>query len=1635
MAAEEASEGAHPRGTLQNETPESQLAAVAGLFLENAEPVADVHTDALSSAPQSTVPSRAPLEEAAMRRDDGVASPVITTNAAEDATSPPEVTQPNGRSHHAGRPHSTSHDINQPEVPERLENNERVPPHTDLELRRVDSVRNDESESSGTDEMSRLRDHIRRLEAENDELADHNETQAEEILELRAFMNKVLVNDYDGQTPPESVLSSTLDLPNSRLSDGEHLREQNGDLANTLEGENGETPERQDIKNDTIDDTESASPNCSPEVAVPRRREDPEELSNSSSNDAATRESSKLSASEDAPPLPHSSGEPLADPQSSRSDDRRQTTSRPMSGSTQGVRHAPIYVTNTSDTTARMSGRGLSLSGHHFAGNEPTPLKMAMPTRPRHISSAAAFVLPSPVPTRRGTRTSRSHMPRIGGRAPHRSPTSRRGHGVPRERSTSRQSTIQKPPSASMVLCAVRQFLETLHGMHRLRQVSAKTIPSAPAPAALDTDGTLIEATPFNKARLSRDYDDDEGCRRWAGIPLSEVQQVIRDLHSQVVTNRGDGEAHRSPACDDVEQIQSIGHYLEDLDSTIDSLAQNGRSPEHASQNPDQEAVLTVIDMLHQHLHRLQDAIGRQDWARAATIRDELMNANSIEQNSLVAEAAVDVAPDFDNTSDNTTLHKYIHDLLERNEQLERALAERDAERASAEHVGANKTNNWDLATAAVPLASAPLPGLGGFDDHCRLHELSQDTRAAVESSHETDVGNREQARHNENQRDRGDASESGGDGSLQSLASVLQNHKVALSAALKHTVSAVARFRQIESHGSDATLSVATDSSSSDEGDVANPSGRILEEEVVSAAPCPPVPPTYVDAAVGTHEEEEEEEVEAIEPMPEVQDEAEFRVVVVAALDALKDEPCSVPAIAEALGTLRVAEQSSVDALDVLRDGTWTDAIEARARASIVERRLRGVAEWQARVVKALCEAPIDDLVACRHEFTVVARKAKVLGSWLAAVDKTPAMPFARFEAAIAGLSEVIDTRGGWRSCLELPDGSVNENLDPGLWPEHDALKIWARKFEHATKKLDAEREVTIGLRTKVAALETDLKDALDRREADDERASREEVHAAVPHDDEDEDGSAWWHRERLAAAKVHVDLATTLHIALKSELAKTLTLSPPPELQRIIRDASLGTRRPVARPKTSLVAKAPVPDSTSSLNAAFVLEKHQLDKTRFALSRRRPLSSTTQRPATTANQTDNFVVTTTPPVVAATAAPQDTPVQRKPKMPPPPAQAHTSVRSALDLLKAVEAKVSSESVHHGVVAGLERDAADLRVLSDFVKHAVERDKELATRVALLEREIDILVRAQVASQKSAASLEAAYTCDDGADLIRTLRCELGETQDKLARAESAILVLEQTTAATAQDSSGPGQLELLEAMMRRHQQVSAIHAALLPKYDEVDAKLKCFSARLSETRSTASDAHSVELACRRDELEHRLYLAFRDVEAVEKLMIRLYERVEAATQYVFSGQSYRGMLIWAADKEAHLKSAQLSPRLAAAARTVAPPARTFLKGQMPEMQQPSSSPGAIGQLQPQQPEVGDPPLVRTEVRKMEAPYVRQTAKSSAQALAVASFGFVPSAAALITEEQARAAFHVKPKLRPVRSAFTSARARNTYQ
>ena len=243
-------------------------------------------------------------------------------------------------------------------------------------------------------------------------------------------------------------------------------------------------------------------------------------------------------------------------------------------------------------------------------------------------------------------------------------------------------------------------------------------------------------------------------------------------------------------------------------------------------------------------------------------------------------------------------------------------------------------------------------------------------------------------------------------------------------------------------------------------------------------------------------------------------------------------------------------------------------------------------------------------------------------------------------------------------------------------------------------------------------------------------------------------------------------------------------------------------------------------------------------------------------------------------------------------------------------------------------------RLAGASHTLREILDRVVRREKEQRSQIDLLEREVGVIVRSQVENQRRVDALEAAYESESASDVVANLRAEIRSCHEDAERSEATIASLQETLAETNADD---GQLERLEYMMAKYRDVAEIHGALLPQYAAVDEELEAVRtmSRLRKFKAGERDpleAKAGQLQNRKDELEHRLLVIFREVQEVEKLMVRLYEKVEAATQFVFSGSSYRGMLVWASDKEERRLNRAPSPRLAAAARAAAAPVRSLL-------------------------------------------------------------------------------------------------------
>ena len=139
-----------------------------------------------------------------------------------------------------------------------------------------------------------------------------------------------------------------------------------------------------------------------------------------------------------------------------------------------------------------------------------------------------------------------------------------------------------------------------------------------------------------------------------------------------------------------------------------------------------------------------------------------------------------------------------------------------------------------------------------------------------------------------------------------------------------------------------------------------------------------------------------------------------------------------------------------------------------------------------------------------------------------------------------------------------------------------------------------------------------------------------------------------------------------------------------------------------------------------------------------------------------------------------------------------------------------------------------------------------------------------------------------------------------------------------------------GIGALEQLEATICVHRDAAEVHGALLPRYHEADLQAAEAIQRATTLKGREDAQEKVKA---RDLLERRLLLVFNEVRAVEDAMLALYDRVERATQYVFSGQSYRELLVWAADKEeGNVDDAEGALRLKQSIAKAAAPARQLL-------------------------------------------------------------------------------------------------------
>ena len=181
------------------------------------------------------------------------------------------------------------------------------------------------------------------------------------------------------------------------------------------------------------------------------------------------------------------------------------------------------------------------------------------------------------------------------------------------------------------------------------------------------------------------------------------------------------------------------------------------------------------------------------------------------------------------------------------------------------------------------------------------------------------------------------------------------------------------------------------------------------------------------------------------------------------------------------------------------------------------------------------------------------------------------------------------------------------------------------------------------------------------------------------------------------------------------------------------------------------------------------------------------------------------------------------------------------------------------------------------------------KRHDEQRDQIEVLQRELNITASTEVERLRRMHDLEKAH--DDTAVLHQRLQAALADADRYKAEADAVRDSMKQ----------GIGALEQLEATICVHRDAAEVHGALLPRYHEAD--LQAAEAIQRATSLKAKD--TPRRKSRRATYSRGDFLVFNEVRAVEDAMLALYERVEQATQYVFSGQSYRELFVWAADKE----------------------------------------------------------------------------------------------------------------------------------
>ena len=216
-----------------------------------------------------------------------------------------------------------------------------------------------------------------------------------------------------------------------------------------------------------------------------------------------------------------------------------------------------------------------------------------------------------------------------------------------------------------------------------------------------------------------------------------------------------------------------------------------------------------------------------------------------------------------------------------------------------------------------------------------------------------------------------------------------------------------------------------------------------------------------------------------------------------------------------------------------------------------------------------------------------------------------------------------------------------------------------------------------------------------------------------------------------------------------------------------------------------------------------------------------------------------------------------------------------------------------------------LERDGQRLDETMAFLNSSLtDRATSHLSRVRRMESEIDILINSQLRMRRETAELKADFSSSDASDVITSLRARVADLRSE-ADGYHKRITEEQENAKLTKN----GELERLEETTRKYANLAEVETALEPRLADVDAELASLRKEGERTAAVGkSKAHKKDikrLEKSRDALALRLTEARREVATTKRDMLALYERVDRVTQYIFSGATYKAMLVWAHELE----------------------------------------------------------------------------------------------------------------------------------